>query len=118
MDRENVIRALENCTDKIKCRDCPWEPCDDFDYTHSEYPDGLIKDALELLKEDEKRIADYQRWHENQKNTIKELLNAQKQIVPQERNGNYFCYCGNRLHKIVETDKFCSRCGRAVKWDG
>ena len=76
------------------------------------------EDALELLKEDKKRIADYQRWHENQKNTIKELLNAQKQIVPQERNGNYFCYCGNRLHKIVETDKFCSRCGRAVKWDG
>ena len=53
MDREKVIRALENCTDKIKCRDCPWEPCDDFDYTHSEYPDGLIKDALELLKAQE-----------------------------------------------------------------
>ena len=50
-DREKVIRALENCTDKIKCRDCPWEPCEDFDYTHSEYPDGLIKDALELLAE-------------------------------------------------------------------
>ena len=46
------------------------------------------------------------------------LLEAQEPITPQERNGNYFCWCGNRLHKTIETDRFCSRCGRKVKWHG
>ena len=46
-----------------------------------------------------------------------ELLKAQEPVKPQEYKGNYFCECGNRLHKCIETDKYCSRCGRAVKWE-
>ena len=48
--RDRVIAALENCTDAEKCKDCPWAPCEEFDYPHSDYPDGLIKKALALLK--------------------------------------------------------------------
>ena len=53
--RDRVIAALENCTDAEKCRDCPWAPCEEFDYPHSDYPDDLIKKALELLKAKPKR---------------------------------------------------------------
>ena len=49
-DREKVIRALENCTAFAKCRDCPWDECEEPECKHSEYPDRLIKAALELLK--------------------------------------------------------------------
>ena len=50
MNRDRVIKALENCTDAEKCQDCPWAPCKEFDYPHSDYPDDLIKAALDLLK--------------------------------------------------------------------
>ena len=100
MDREKVIRALENCTDKIKCRDCPWEPCEDFDYTHSEYPDGLIKDALELLKAQEPvkptRIDRYTRT---------EPITFEYKCT--------ICWTGLMRHWVC-----CPNCGRAVKWDG
>lgn len=55
MKRDRVIKALENCTDAEKCQDCPWAPCEEFDYPHSDYPDDLIKAALDLLKAEPKR---------------------------------------------------------------
>lgn len=55
-DREKVIKALENCNAPEKCRDCPWEPCEEFDCKHSDYPDGLIGQAIALLKAQEPRV--------------------------------------------------------------
>ena len=49
-DREKVIQALENCTGEPKCQDCPWEECEDFGHSAGNYPNGLIKAVLELLK--------------------------------------------------------------------
>lgn len=48
-DREKVIRALENCTDEIKCRDCQWETCETFCLS-VKLPLDLAKAALSLLK--------------------------------------------------------------------
>ena len=85
-DREKVIKGLECCIavqqypDELDsgCTFCPYRPDDMGTCPHL---DVLLDDALELLKEDEKRIADYRRWHENQKNTIKKLLKAQEPRV-------------------------------------
>lgn len=54
--QEKVVRALENCNARIKCKDCPWEPCEEYDCKHSDYPDGLIEQAIELLKAHEPRV--------------------------------------------------------------
>lgn len=48
-DQETVIKALENCTDKPKCKDCPWVECE-HEHETVEIPMDLAKDALELLK--------------------------------------------------------------------
>ena len=56
-DREKIIAALENCSDPAgKCRDCPYEECERFEKSISEYPDELIRKAVELLKEQEPRV--------------------------------------------------------------
>ena len=52
---EKVIIALENCTDEIKCRDCPWETCETFCLS-VKVPLDLAKAALSLLKEQEPRV--------------------------------------------------------------
>lgn len=57
IDREKIISALENCSDPAgKCRDCPYEECERFEKSVSEYPDELIRKAVELLKEQEPRV--------------------------------------------------------------
>ena len=76
-DREKVIKGLSRLFDNSGCLAIYDSECDVCPYkTVNGCVDQIIKDALELLKEDEKRIADYQRWHENQKNTIKEYKSS------------------------------------------
>lgn len=58
-DREKVIRALENCTDEIKCRDCPWETCETFCLS-VKVPLDLAKAALSLLKAQEHDKSKYE----------------------------------------------------------
>lgn len=53
---EKVIKALENCNAPEKCRDCPWKPCEEPDCKHSDYPDGLIEQAIALLKAQAPRV--------------------------------------------------------------
>ena len=56
-DREKIVAALENCSDPAgKCKDCPYEECERFEKSISEYPDELIREAVELLKEQEPRV--------------------------------------------------------------
>lgn len=84
--REKVIKGLERCIEKLdtvidkahgfNCTVCPYyQDCEDAGYLVG-LP--LMRDALERLKLDEKWMADYRRWHENQKNTIKKLLKEQE----------------------------------------
>ena len=92
MDGERVIKGLECCAQGRNDADAECGSCP-YNDNSIDCGENLMADALELLK-------------------------AQEPVVPQERNGNYFCWCGNRLHKTIETDRFCSKCGRRVKWDG
>ena len=56
-DREKIILALENCSDPSgKCKNCPYAECERFEKSVSEYPDELIRKAVELLKEQEPRL--------------------------------------------------------------
>ena len=65
---EKVIKALENCTDEIKCRDCPWETCETFCLS-VKVPLDLAKAALSLLKAQEPRVM-----------TIKELEETEEPV--------------------------------------
>ena len=55
MNRERVIKAMENCTAESKCKNCPWTECE-YEHKTIEMPLGLTLDALELLKEQEPRM--------------------------------------------------------------
>lgn len=94
--REKVIKGLECClTDSPSiCEGCPYleTGCLD-DIRHFKH--DILLDCLALLK-------------------------AQEPIAPVEekRRGGYF-RCGNcnaRVSKVFE-DKYCSQCGRPVKWE-
>ena len=54
MDREKVFDAFRNCITEPKCKDCPWETCEEFHQT-KKIPLDLCLDILKLLKE--------QGWH-------------------------------------------------------
>ena len=103
--RDRVIAALENCTDAEKCKDCPWAPCEEFDYPHSDYPDDLIKKALELLKAEPKRG----KWQPN----------------PYDRNWSFCSVCGAGTELVVYEDGgtkfynygFCPWCGAKMEAD-
>lgn len=51
-DREKVFDALRNCITEPKCKDCPWETCEEFHQTKT-LPLDLCLDILKLLKEQE-----------------------------------------------------------------
>ena len=89
-DREKVIRALENCTDEIKCRDCPWETCEDFCLSVN-VPLDLAKAALSLLKAQEPI------------EPIKHLSTGQ--------------ICGSCKKVLLRKYKYCPSCGKEVKWE-
>ena len=97
--RDRVIAALENCTDADKCKDCPWAPCEEFDYPHSHYPDDLIKKALELLKAEPKRG----RW------------------VPEEAVDGHWHWrcseCGRATRIQPRQFKYCPNCGAKMGVD-
>ena len=46
---EKIISALENCIAEEKCKDCPWEECEDPDHKKVELPLGLVLDILSIL---------------------------------------------------------------------
>lgn len=48
-ERDKVISAIENCIAIPKCRDCPWDECEEQHET-VELPLGLAKEALRFLK--------------------------------------------------------------------
>lgn len=50
-DREKVFEAFRNCITEPKCRDCPWEQCEQFNQKKVEIPVTLALDVINLLKE-------------------------------------------------------------------
>lgn len=93
-DRDKVIKGLEHCSED-GCNGCPYDQ-------ECELEDGftaLARDAVELLKE-------------------------QEAIEPINSYGTF--RCGNCSNIVGYNDgygrgyqnNFCSKCGKAVKWNG
>ena len=97
MDREKVFDALRNCITEPKCRDCPWESCEQFHQTKT-IPLDLCLDILELLKE-------------------------QEAVEPKTMSSDYdtdtwWFVCGSCKKGVINLgDNFCRWCGQAVKWE-
>ena len=102
IDREKVIKGLE-CHAEVNCVECPyrdgWRTCP--------FGETLLADAIDLLKE-------------------QEPLEPTRVEVEQAGPLYYRCYCkkcghrvGNMMNNRVADvhENFCSRCGRAVKWE-
>jgi hypothetical protein len=107
-DREKVFDAFRNCITEPKCKDCPWEQCEQFNQKKVSIPVTLALDVLNLLKEQEP---------------------LEPTMVKREQSGPLYhlCYCqkcghhvGNMIkNKVADMhENFCSRCGQAVKWNG
>ena len=56
MDFDKIFTALRNCITEPKCKDCPWEQCEQFNQKKVSIPATLALDVLNLLKKQEKRI--------------------------------------------------------------
>lgn len=89
-NRETVVKGLELCNNH-QYRDCTECPYNDGTLVCA---DALMRDALELLKE-------------------------QDAVEPKYIDGkrNHFILCGNCNTDLMRGMKYCSYCGRAVKWD-
>ena len=68
MDREKldkVIKGLTECIADLDCDDCPYED-ECFDATDDrQYGESMMRDALELLKEQQEIINRYQ-WEDGE----------------------------------------------------
>lgn len=53
IDRDKVFDAFRNCITEPKCKNCPWEQCEQFNQKKVEIPVTLALDVIELLKEQE-----------------------------------------------------------------
>jgi hypothetical protein len=51
IDRDKVFDAFRNCITEPKCKDCPWEQCEQFNQKKVDIPVTLALDVIELLKE-------------------------------------------------------------------
>ena len=99
-DREKVIVGLEHC-DRLGCSMCPYKP---GGYSPMDCRIQLMRDALELLKEQE---------------AVKPVLDEQTgRIWLCGKCGSYVGFEDNDPHDPNEFDKYCRECGRPVLWEG
>lgn len=47
---EKIINAFKNCIDKPKCKNCPWEDCEEFNQEKVVIPRTLADALKELLE--------------------------------------------------------------------
>lgn len=90
---EKVLDAWRNCITEPKCKDCPWEACEQFNNKKVEIPVDL---ALEV------------------NNLLQRVRTAEAEM---EGGGHtWFFVCGE-CHTAIDTkDKYCRQCGREIKW--
>lgn len=102
---QTIIRAIENCVDNPRCKDCPWVECESSEHKRLDVPLGLILSILEVLKAQEPvkpRIVD----------------TSNSKLYHNDMFKNYYCgNCGEFLRVVNRKDLFCSQCGKAVKWE-
>ena len=94
-DLEKVIKGLECC---INAGDCQ-NQCDYWPDNRCEHL--MMIDALELLKAQE---------------AVKPVIKPVSK--PKSTECTQWYACGKCGKSLDPEDKYCRRCGRAVKWDG
>ena len=86
IELEKVIKAIEICySEKHNCTECELFYVEDCN-------DKLMRDVLELLKEQEPKLV---------------KIDGDDVLCPS---------CGNELYTYPR-QKFCDECGQAVKWE-
>ena len=95
-DSEKVFDAFRNCITEPKCKDCPWEQCEQFNQKKVSIPATLALDVLNLLKEQEAVEPEV------------EVLNEIDKLYKCPKCHKHFFY---------EKQKYCDQCGQAVKWE-
>lgn len=98
-DRDKVFDAIRNCITEPKCKDCPWEECENVGYKRVDVPVTLMLDTLELMKE------------QGPVKPIKSKLSFTHGFMLEIWDCG--C-CGNQLRSFA---KYCDQCGKAVKWE-
>ena len=98
--RERVIHDIERCICRAPdaCRDCS-KYSDDS--TVIRCMEELLKDALTLLKAQEPKF-------------VSDIAEAIIGCKPKVKVG----HCPSCGVLMSETDRFCRKCGQAVKWNG
>lgn len=99
LDRDKVFDAIRNCITEPKCKDCPWEDCENVGHKRVDVPVTLMLDTLNLLKEQEPV------------EPIKSKLSFTRGFMWEIWDCG--C-CGNQLRSFA---KYCDQCGQAVKWE-
>ena len=90
---KKVFDAFRNCITEPKCKDCPWEQCEQFNQKKVEIPFTLALDVLNLLKE---------------QGAVEPKHNP---LSPTD----WFCgKCGMCISRFHD---YCPTCGQAVKWE-
>ena len=103
IDRDKVFDAFRNCITEPKCKDCPWEQCEQFNQKKVDIPVTLALDVIELLKEQETEYV----YDEYATPTCKECgFHPFAGYIPTIK------WMRERGYKV------CPGGGRQVKWDG
>lgn len=98
-DMGKVFDAFRNCITEPKCKDCPWEQCEQFNQKKVTIPVTLALDVLELLK---------------QQREMPKLVEIDGQLATVKYG--HCPTCGEGLNQEVYPH-WCGFCGQAVKWD-
>ena len=103
-DREKVFKGLEYCTSESYCTDCPYESDCWICFRAREAAKQVMRDALELLKEQEA--------------VEPQIISDIPVFNPHTGLEHDTVYkCGNCGMPLIGKANYCFKCGRKVKWD-
>jgi rubredoxin len=95
IDRDKVFDAFRNCITEPKCRDCPWEQCEQFNQKKVEIPVTLALDVIELLKEQEPKQGHWLDYYGDDKCSV--CGATYSDLFPDYQNTHYCPNCGAKM---------------------
>ena len=113
MDREKVIKALQNCSvqNDVGCQCCPYFE-ERKTYGHEWCTTSMAQDALALLKEQEAVVP----GGDSGMCEICSFYERSLSVKPSTYHHLFICpVCKNTLFR---GQKFCHECGKRIEWEG